>query len=577
MDNQKKLVGCILLFIIFLSSGFTSQAQTIAIKGGTVINPNGSTISNAVILIEESKITKVGSARKVKIPTGAEIINASGKWIIPGIIDSHVHFFQSGGLYTRPDIINLDAVRSYKDEELKWVDENLERTFARYIKCGVTSVIDVGGPLSNAEVKKSASATDMAPRVAAAGPLLSTVSREALDADDPPIVKISSIEDAKEIIKKHKKLNLDLIKIWYVVARDQTPETNFETVKSWVKLSHKEGFRVAIHAQELATAKAAVRAGADILVHSIDDKVIDQEFIDLVKKNKVICTSAMVVLEGYAEVFTQQINLTPQELNLGDETVIKTFFDLREIESDKVPERIKQLIQMDRPLAGNDVVLKNLKKLIDAKIIVAMGTDAGNIGTLHGPSVFREFQLMKEAGLTAQQILQSATINGAKLMGRETEVGSISSGKLADLVILNQNPLEDIMNTSKIHRVIKGGIIFNPKKILTDTPESIVAKQVNAYNARDLDAFLSYYSDDVKIYEFPDDLMLESKQEIIPRYVERFKSKKLHAKIIDRMVIGNKVIDREQVTGRDDNKVVNVVAIYEINEEGLISKVWFVR
>ena len=571
MDNLKNYLCRILLLINFFSVFNVSHAQVKAIRGGTIVNPDGSVLRNATVLIKDDKISKAGSSKKVRIPAGAEIIDASGKWIIPGLIDSHVHFFQSGGLYTRPDAIDLNSVRSYKDEELKWIRDNLDRTFARYIKCGVTSVVDVGGPLFNAKVKRLAASKALAPRVTAAGPLLSSVSREALDADDPPIVKINSLEQAKALIKKQKALNLDLIKIWYIVTRGQTAETNYEQVKSWVKESHKQGFRVAIHAQELETAKAAVRAGADILVHSVDDKEIDEEFINLVKKNKVICTTSMVVLEGYGEVFTQQINLTPQEFELGDEQVIKTFFDLREIDEKKIPTRVKQLIQMNRPLAQNQVVLTNLKKMIDAGITVAMGTDAGNIGTLHGPSVFREFQLMKQAGLNSQQILESATINSARLMGKEKELGSIKDGKIADLVILNKDPLEDIMNTSDIYRVLKGGSVFNPDEILKNTPESIVAKQVNAYNARDLDAFLSYYSDDVKFYEFPNNLMLENKEEITPRYVERFKSNKLHAQIIDRMVIGNRVIDHERVTGRNDGQVVDVVAIYEINSEGLIN------
>lgn len=555
---------------------YALSAQSVAIKGGTVVNPDGSTLENAVVLIANNKISKVGTARKVKIPTNAQVIDASGKWLIPGLIDSHIHFFQSGGLYTRPDAINLNTVRPY-EEERKLIKDNLENTLARYIKCGVTSVVDAGGPLYNAKIKRMASARDLSPRVVTAGPLLSTVSRKELETDDPPIIKINNIEEAKTLIKKHKKLNLDLIKIWYVSPRGQTSAVNFETVKGWVKESHKEGLRVAIHAQELNTAKDAIRAGADILVHSVDDQNIDQEFIDLVKKNKVICTTAMVVLEGYAEVFTQQINLTPQEFKIGDEQVIKTFFDLREIDESKIPQRVKQLIEMNRSLAQNKAVLNNVKQLNDAGVVLAVGTDAGNIGTVHGPSIFREFELMKQAGLSNQQILKAATINGAKLMDRDNELGIIKSGKLADIVILNQNPLEDIMNTSDIYRVMKGGVIFNPKKILPDTPESIVARQVNAYNARNLEVFLSYYADDVEIYEFPNNLMLEGKEAIIPRYTKRFKSTQLHAQIIERTVIGNKVIDREHVTGRADGQTVDIVAIYEINDEGLISKVWFIR
>ena len=109
-----------------------------------------------------------------------------------------------------------------------------------------------------------------------------------------------------------------------------------------------------------------------------------------------------------------------------------------------------------------EVALKNLKTLQDAGVTIAAGTDAGNIGTIHGPALFREFQLMKEAGLTPMQILQSATANAAKTFGGETgaKIGVIAPGKFADLVILNSNPLDDIANASEIESVIKNGVIY---------------------------------------------------------------------------------------------------------------------
>ncbi|MEO1054809.1 MAG: amidohydrolase family protein [Bacteroidota bacterium] len=566
----------VLISLILIS--LNVQGQYKAITGATLINTDGSkSIPNATILINGNKIERVGKAKKVKIPEGAEIIDAQGKWVIPGIIDAHVHFFQSGGLYTRPDAIDLTAVRPYKEEEVKWIKDNLDRTFARYIKCGITSAVDVGGPLWNTEVKKLANSKDLAPRLAVAGPLLSTVSREILDAGDPPIVKVTSVEEGKAIISKQKELGMDLIKIWYVIPRGDTPETNFNLVKGWIDESHKQGFRVAVHATQLETAKAAVRAGADILVHSVDDKPVDKEFIDMVKQNDVIYTTSMVVQEGYPEVFFQQVSLTLQEHQLGDEQVTKTFFDLREIPEDKIPERIKGLMARDEPFNRNKVMLSNLKKMTEAGVVVAMGTDAGNIGTLHGPSVFREFELMTEAGLSPQQILIDATLNSAKVMGRDSELGTIEAGKLADLVILNANPLDDIMNTSNIHTVVKDGKVFKPEDILKPTPQEVVQRQVNAYNARNLDAFLATYTDDVMIYEHPNTLLVNGRDEMIARYTERFKSKKLHAEILDRIVSARRVIDKERVTGRDDGQIVNAVAIYEVNEEGLIYKVWFIK
>jgi imidazolonepropionase-like amidohydrolase len=114
------------------------------------------------------------------------------------------------------------------------------------------------------------------------------------------------------------------------------------------------------------------------------------------------------------------------------------------------------------------VALPNLKKLEDGGVTIAAGTDAGNIGTIHGPALFREFQLMKEARLTPMQILQCATANAAKLFGGETgaHVGKLENGCLADLVILNSNPLDDIVHTSDIDTVMKNGVAYPADSIL---------------------------------------------------------------------------------------------------------------
>ena len=108
------------------------------------------------------------------------------------------------------------------------------------------------------------------------------------------------------------------------------------------------------------------------------------------------------------------------------------------------------------------IALQNLRRVWDAGIPVVMGTDAGNIGTLHGPSVFREMEIMTQSGLSPLQVLRSATSNGAKAMGMERDIGTLAAGKLADLVILDADPLADVMNLSKIHRVIKDGKAFAP-------------------------------------------------------------------------------------------------------------------
>jgi imidazolonepropionase-like amidohydrolase len=117
----------------------------------------------------------------------------------------------------------------------------------------------------------------------------------------------------------------------------------------------------------------------------------------------------------------------------------------------------------------NRLSFKNLKTLEDAGITIAAGTDAGNIGTIHGPALFREFQLMKQAGLTPTQILQCATSNAAQLFGGETgaHIGRIEKGYFADLVVLNSNPADDIAHGSDIESVMKNGVLYSANNLLT--------------------------------------------------------------------------------------------------------------
>jgi len=111
------------------------------------------------------------------------------------------------------------------------------------------------------------------------------------------------------------------------------------------------------------------------------------------------------------------------------------------------------------------VVLANLKRMQEAGVTVAAGTDAGNIGTLHGPSLHREFELMAEAGLTPMQIIIDATRNAARVFGPDPRIGTIEAGKLADLLILDADPLVDIANARQINKVIKGGHVFEVGKL----------------------------------------------------------------------------------------------------------------
>lgn len=290
----------------------------------------------------------------------------------------------------------------------------------------------------------------------------------------------------------------------------------------------------------------------------------------------MIYTPTLIVSEGYAEVLSQQIKLTMAEYDMANPYVVSTLFDLRELPTGDIPDRILNQMEHPTPVISNGIMLKNLKLLQDAGINIAAGTDAGNIGTLHGPAIFREFELMAEAGLTPMQVLTAATINGAKLMGRFPELGSITPVKLADLVILNADPLEDIRNVSDIYLVMKDGKGYTLNEILKKTPEDIVQQQVNAYNARDIDAFLATYSPEIKGYNHPDSLIFSGLQEMRSRYQPFFENNpKLHGQITNRISMGRYVIDQEYVTGLKNGRTIQAAAIYEI-QDAIINRVWFI-
>src|SRR5437868_5961116 len=411
-----KIFLTIISLICIARSG--AYADKLILVGGTAINPaDGKTTANAAITIDGNTIRNVAPAGN-QSAADAKTVDCKGKFILPGYIDTHIHFFQSADLYTRPDGADFNKIRPYS-EEVAWVKSHVDDVFLRYLRCGITSVVDVGGPFWNFEVRKHANETARAPRVAVAGPLISSVSRQPLDLGDPPIVRIDTPDQAREFVRKLAAQKPDLVKIWYIVDKDHPVESFRPIVRATIQESHAHKIRVAVHATELETARASVEEGVDVLVHSVIDKLVDDAFVKLLKDRHGILCLTLVVFERYGRTFANKLNLTPEEKAWGDPEVIASL-DVTKIPPDKLPDRVKKALEnpdavLDRIHHTYDVALKNLKTLEDAGIPIAAGTDAGNIGTIHGPALFREFQLMRAAGLTPMQILQCATSNAARV------------------------------------------------------------------------------------------------------------------------------------------------------------------
>jgi imidazolonepropionase-like amidohydrolase len=566
----------VLIPLLTISSLFAQTPPVKAIIGATVVDPGGTRIPDAVVLLKGDRIEKVGPRAKVHIPEGAERVEATGKFLIPGLIDAHVHFFQSGSLYTRPDSFDLRAFKPYAEDQ-KAIRDGLADTFARYLRCGVTSVADMGGPMWNFDVRELAGKSDRAPRVVVTGPLISSISVPELDLGDPPIIKCATPEEAVALVRREAEKKPAYIKIWYLLTPQEPVEKNRPMVRAAIQESHRLGFRVAVHATELATAKAALEEGADILVHSVDDHEIDEPFLKLAKARNIIYIPTLVVIPGYGRTATQQFAFRPEELAWGEPFALGSLFDVRHLPAgNKMGDRLHKLSDDPKPLPPQPVLATNLMKLHRAGITVAMGTDAGNIGTLHGASVFSEMAAMEAAGLTPMEVLKAATSGGAKVMGHAEDLGRVAPGALADLVLLDADPALSTAALSRISSVIRGGQILDPATLVPESPEALVQRQLNAYNARDLEAFAATYADDVQVVGLDGKVQLRGMTDFKNDYRDMFvKLTKLHCQVVKRIVRGSFVIDEESVTGVRPEPL-RAVAIYEIRN-GRIAVVRFIQ
>lgn len=531
------------------------------------------------VVVSGDRITAVGPVKKINVPAGATVIDGSGKYLMPGLVDAHVHFFQSGGLYTRPDALDFRKHRPYK-QEIEWTHGNMEDFLRRYTRAGITTVIDVGATVNFLRQRDSFRTRSYAPAVYMTGPLLTTWEPPVFKNlhDDGPFVEMKTEEDARKYVQQQLPFRPDFIKIWYIV-NDRNIEAGarklLPLVQAVINEAHSHNLRVAVHATERITAQLAVEAGCDFLVHGIDDEPVSDEFVQLLKKKNVVLCPTLVVAGNYNEVYGQQYKLSYTDYTSANPQTLGSLFDLRHLPDTAMIGAVRKAIRGRTGMAEKTYALltANTKKLADGGVVIATGTDAGNVGTLHASSYFEELQAMQHTGFTPWQLLQASTINGAKAMGKEKSFGSIQTGKLADMLLLDANPLDSIANWQRIAYVINKGNVIRPDTLVRETPLALVQRQLNAYNGHNLEAFLEPYADSVEIYQFPAKLQMKGKEAMRKAYGFITNTPALHCEIQKRIIQGNIVIDHERV--QFGNGTAEAIAIYHI-EHGKISKVYFV-
>jgi imidazolonepropionase-like amidohydrolase len=452
MAKMKLFVLFVFLGLIYFASSLT--AEQIAITGGTLIDVRTQQeIKESVILIQGDRIAEVGKAGKTAIPPNAHVIDASGKWIVPGYMDMHVHV--AG------------------EEDLP---------FEMYLAKGVTTIRDCGGNLTLSRLLREDldSGQKIGPRYFFAGPILDGI---------PPVgpegsFLVDTPERAASAVNFLIDQGVDFIKIYNNVKEPEFIEI--------LKTAHSRGVRVAGHVPRSLTVTHVVESGMDCLEHVritgrelLTAEEADQlDFLPYAKREillwkrfdlnsekmrKLVSFLAQnqVFMDVTLVVDYQLVTDPEQELKNPDnrylpEKLFEIWKSMPQPEIYKVPSELK-------PVSAD--AFQNRQKFVglcyQAGARIITGTDGPGLGMLlPGFALHHEFQMLSEAGMTPGDILRATTIRSAEALGKEQDLGTIEKGKYADLLILQKNPLLDVSNLDSIEKIFKGGQILDPQALL---------------------------------------------------------------------------------------------------------------
>ena len=391
-----------------------------AFLGATVFDGTGADVINdAVIVVRDGRIEAVGPADEVDVPAGAERIDVSGKTIVPGLINAHGH---------------VSAIRGLEGGHYN--EENILRQLSLYARYGVTTVTSLGGDGPEAIAVRDAEdeSLDRA-RITVAG----------------EVVTGTTVEEVNAQVDANVALGVDFIKIRVDDNLGTGTKMTPELYQAAIDRAHENGLKLASHLFYLEDAKGLLEAGTDFVAHSIRDQEVDDEVITLMKEKNVCYCPTLT-----REVSTFVYESVPQWFE--DPFFLKDV-DAAVLEELQEPERMQRM--KDSPAAQGykqalAVALPNLKKVADGGATVAFGTDTGPAARFQGYFEHMELQMMADAGLTPKQILMSATGDAASCLGY-TDVGTLESGKWADFVVLDADPLADISNMRTIDAVYIAG------------------------------------------------------------------------------------------------------------------------
>jgi imidazolonepropionase-like amidohydrolase len=411
------------VFAAVVLSGAAAHAQTIALTHATLIDGTGAAPQRDVIIVmEQGRIREIGPG--LAAPPGAAVIDLTDKFVVPGIINGHGHVGPPP-----------------RDPQL--------RQYALY---GVTTTTSMYFDQDDiAEFKARQKAGDLR------GARILTVKYRFMSEPFKPGSEAKTPEEGRAKVDEIVANGADFVKVWIDAQGGRHPKLTPEFTAAVMDQARKHGKIRMAHIVELADARRIVDQGVNVLAHNVRDQEIPDDFIATLKERNVSVISTLAREEamfvfGDSPGFTDnpffQKGLTPERLALL-----------------KTKKRDEQANDPARPRLMNafEIDKINVKKLSNAGVRLGFGTDSGgepNRFFIQGFFEHRQMELMRDAGLSPMQVIQTFSKNNSELLGIDKDFGTLAKGKAADLLVLTKNPLDDITNMRAIEAVYLGGKKF---------------------------------------------------------------------------------------------------------------------
>lgn len=426
------VAGCFAIAAVNRLPAQTPTATTTVIRAARMITiASPSVVRDAVIVVSGDKILSVSTATSASIPAGAKVIDLGDATLLPGFIDAHTHI--AGRTLGDPKA-DLAVVKDYSGYSAILSVENARKT----LMAGFTSIRVVGsGDFDDMAIRQAIDeGRATGPRIEAAGHALGITGGHCDENGfKPGLIDLgpeegvaNGVDEVRKAVRYQVKYGADVIKVCatggVLSEGDAVGATQYtyEEMKAIVDEATKLDRKVAAHAHGTEGIKIATRAGVTSIEHG---SFLDEEGAKLMAQKGTFLVptlSAGAVVEGYAK------------------------------------NGVLKGLRAEKALAAAAAMRHAIRIAVENKVVIAFGTDAGVIP--HGTNA-REFGLMTEwGGLTPIQSLTAGTMNAARLLGWEKRVGTIEAGKLADIVAVPGNPLEDIHRTEQVSFVMKGGVVY---------------------------------------------------------------------------------------------------------------------